>query len=357
MRDVRALLAKNASAERVADYKWRSPEEIAFYLRSVTAATKVEATSGLDRAKLTKAYGDLVALQAKLDSLHSLDVVAAQDFGKHRERLASLIADARKDLEQKRDKALRILQKSAMKNEPVELREAVANARAMLQTRLVHQQGISDYVYATSYGNNGFEFNHYIQIDGLHNPYVGFTYPEYYVVITARQTPAGVTLHANTLHDFRAPGSFNIGDRLDADQLPTVITALLHADEFVDEQDGVELPNIPLDVRLFKTPVKNLCIQQNNITGELYGVRAEAIAYSKALLLELQAAFGRCLPGYSFKCKLTPRGKERWSCAYMAVAVPGKNVLTAQGERVLRNQLNLNTEQITAIRRLLIKGY
>ncbi len=356
MRDVRALLAKTASAERVADYHWRSPEEIAFYLRAVCAATNIVPTATLDRVKLTKAYADLTVLQSRLDSLVNLDVVAVQDFGKHRVRLTELIAEARRDLEARRDKALRILQKGAVKNEPQVLRDAVAKTRELLGKRLTQQNGISDYVYVTAYGNNGFEFNHYIQIDDLHNAYVGFTYPEYYVVVSARQTPTGVTLHVNTLHEFRAPGGFNIGEQLEASQLHTVVTALLHADEFVDEHDGTTLPAIPLDVRLFKTQVQNLCIQQNNVTGELVCDRGTAIARSKTLGLELQAAFGRCLPGYMFKCKLSARGKDRWACAYMAVPA-GKTTITPQAERVLRSQLNLNSDQIVAIRRLLVKGY
>lgn len=357
MRDVRALLVKSVTAERIADYRWRSTEEIAFYLKGVLASTQVVATATLDRTKLTKAYADLAGLQTKLDSLVNLDVVAAQDFGKHRAKLALLIADARRDLETRRDKALSVLQKGAVKNEPAELRDAVVSVRAMLGQRLTQQNGITDYVYVTAHGNNGFEFNHYIQIDGLHNPYVDFTYPEYYVVLSARQTPTGVTLHANTLHDFRAPGGFNIGQPLAVDQLSTVITALLHADEFVDAQDGMQLPEIPLDVRLFKTPVQNLCIQQNKVTCDLYCDRLTAVARSKSLRLELQAAFGRCLPGYVFKCKLSARGLNRWCCTYMAVVAAKTQALTPHAEQLLRSQLNLNTDQITAIRRLLVKGY
>lgn len=357
MRDVRALLAKNVPAERVSDYKWRSPEEIAFYLRSVCASVKVEATSTLDRAKLTKAYTDLVALQSKLDALSSLDVVAAQDFGKHRERLAALIADARRDLESKRDKALRILQKSAAKNEPEALQSAVLQAKAILQARLTNHNGVSDYVFVTAYGNNGFEFNHYIQLDGLYNQFVGFTYPEYYLVLTARQTPTTVELFVNTLHTFRAPGSFNIGQSFAGADLETVVTGLLHADEFVDDDDGVTLPSLNLDAKLFKTPVQNLCIQENCVTGEILGKREQAVAYSKTLMAELQATFGRCLPGYTFKCKLTKRGIDRWQCAYMAVPVPGANVLSPKDESMLRLQLNLSSDQIAAIRRLLTKGY
>jgi hypothetical protein len=108
---------------------------------------------------------------------------------------------------------------------------------------------------------------------------------------------------------------------------------------------------------LFKTPVQNLCIQQNNVTGELYCDKVTAVLRSRALRVELQAAFGRCLPGYVFKCKLSARGTNRWLCSYMAVPAANTTLLTPQAERVLRSQLNLNNDQIAAIRRLLIKGY
>lgn len=358
MRDVRVLLRADTPSEKVADYKWRSAEEVAFYLTGLRGGAELAATTSLDRQKLTSAYSALVALQSRLDTLVGLDVAIAYDFRKHRSRLSPLISDVRKELEGKRDRALRILQKAARKNEPEALRLAVAKSAALLGQRLAsHYQSVSDYVYATAYGKQGFEFNHYIQIDGLHNPYVEYTYPEYYVVLTARVENTQVTLHANTLHEFRAPGSFAVGEALLPDQLETVVTALLHADEFVAEADGATLPNIPLDVRQFRTPVQNLCVQNNCVQGELVCERPLAVQYSRALRAELQGAFGRHLPGYIFKCSLKRKGINRWTCSFVAVPTTDQKGLDAHGERLLRDQLNFTPDQIGAVRRLLLKGY
>lgn len=358
MRDVRALLRPGTPSEKVADYKWRSQEEIALYLTGLRGGPELAATTSLDRQKLTTAYSDLVALQSRLDTLVGLDVAIAYDFRKHRSRLSPLISEVRKELEGKRDRALRILQKAARKNEPEILRLAVAKTAALLGQRLAsHYQSVGDYVYATAYGKQGFEFNHYIQIDGLHNPYVDYTYQEYYVVLTARVDGDKTTLHANTLHEFRAPGSFSVGESLLPEQLETVVTALLHADEFVADADGTALPNIPLDVRQFRTPVQNLCVQDKCVQGEFLCEKTLAIQYSKALLAELQGAFGRHLPGYAFKCNLKRKGINRWCCSYVAVPTTSQKGLDAYGERVLRDQLNFTPEQIGAVRKLLTKGY
>jgi tetratricopeptide (TPR) repeat protein len=235
---------------------------------------------------------------------------------------------------------------------------AVAQTAAFLGTRLAsNYTKVNDYVYATAYGDKGLEFNHYIQIDGLHNPYVEYTYPEYYVVLTARIEGTKTTLHANTLHEFRAPGSFAVGDSLLAEQLETVITALLHADEFISEADGIALPKIPLDVRHFRTPVQNLCVQEKCLQGEFLGDRPQVVQHSRDLLAELQGAFARHIPGYTFKCRLQRKGTDRWMCSYTAVPTDKPKGLDAHGERVLKTQLNLTPDQIVSVRKLLLKGY
>lgn len=358
MRDVRLLLRAEISAEKVSDYKWRSSEEIAFYLNGLKGSCEVAATAALDRQKLTKAYADLVQLQGRLDTLSSIDVAIAYDFKKHRGRLSPMVTAIREELEGKRNRALRTLQKAARKNAPTELTAAITTATKMLGTRLASSYTkMDDYVYATAYGKNGFEFNHYIQIDGLHNPHVEFTYPEYYVVLTARVLNGKVTLHANTLHEFRSPGSFNVGDALTPDQLETVLTALLHADEFISDADGKELQSTPLDVRWFKTPVQSLTIDKRCIRAEFVGSRAQAAEYAKVLRGELHGALAKQLDGHVFKCRIQAKGKDRWCCSYTAMPVQDPKGLDAYGENVLRNQLNLTNDQITAVRRLLTKGY
>ena len=358
MRDVRALLRPGTPSEKVADYKWRSSEEIAFYLNGLRGGKEIATTTSLDRQKLTSAYADLVALQSRLDTLSGLAIAIAYDFRKHRSRLAPMVDEIRKELETKRDRALGVLQKAARKNEPEVLRLAVAQTAAFLGTRLAsNYTKVNDYVYATAYGDKGLEFNHYIQIDGLHNPYVEYTYPEYYVVLTARIEGTKTTLHANTLHEFRAPGSFAVGDSLLAEQLETVITALLHADEFISEADGIALPKIPLDVRHFRTPVQNLCVQEKCLQGEFLGDRPQVVQHSRDLLAELQGAFARHIPGYTFKCRLQRKGVDRWMCSYTAVPTDKPKGLDAHGERVLKTQLNLTPDQIVSVRKLLLKGH
>lgn len=357
MRDIQTLLKSGTSPERVADYRWRSAEEVAYYLDGLRSFAHVEVSASLDRNKLGRSYAELVELQGRLDTLTSLDVSVAYELRKHRTRLVPMIRELRTQLEAKRDRALRVLQRCARKAEPVLLQDAVKNAVKFLASRLVNTGATTDYVYATPYGSTGLEFNHYIQIDGLNNPAVGFTYPEYYVVLTARVAPSKTTLHCNTLHDFRAPGAFNVGDELAPNQLLTVLTAMLHADEFVADSDGMELPLIPIDVRWFKTPVTELTVGKRCISGNLNCTQQQAVEYSKMLRKELMAAFARHLPGHNLRTRLERRGNNRWCVQYMAVPVPAAKGLGATGERVLRDQLAFTPDQIAAVRRLLLKGY
>ena len=179
------------------------------------------------------------------------------------------------------------------------------------------------------------------------------------MVLTARTRGAATEFFLNTLHDFRAPGCFKIGGKFTPAQLETVIAALLQADDFVSASDGVALDNVLLDVTKFSTPVTSLAVLDTVVQGEFLCSRNQAIAYAKSLRLELDSAFGRYLPDHQFKCKLVAKGVNRFQCQY--TSVPKANVavrgLDAHGERVLRHQLNLTPEQISSIRRLLVKGY
>jgi hypothetical protein len=233
MRDIKTLLRAGTSADKVADYRWRSAEEIIFYVQSLTGGPEVASHSRLERAALTKTYSDLVEIQNRLDSLVGLEVCAAYEFKKHQLRLKSCIATARKDLESRRNRALSKIQRAAQKHEPVELAHLTKAVQQAVTAKFLgkHTQ-VKDYVYASAFGSAGFEFNHYIQYNSLYNKEVGFLYPEYYLVLTARVADSKTTLHVNVLHEFRAPGNFNVGESTTASKLPAAVTSLLRADEF-----------------------------------------------------------------------------------------------------------------------------
>lgn len=357
MRDVRQLLT--ASVEKVADYTWRSEAEVAFYLKEVSKTTALSAPSTLDARQLTECYRQLLELQSRLDTLVGIDVAIAYEFKNTKNKLVPLVQEVRKALQAKLDKALKTLQRAARKNEPLALQELVVSAKKVLAKRLAsNYTKVEDYVYVTP-TVDGYEYNHYIQIDGLDNLAQDFTYPEYYVVLTARTRGVATEFFLNTLHDFRAPGCFKIGGKFAATQLETVIAALLHADDFVSSADGVALDNILLDVTKFSTPVTSLAVLDTVVQGEFLCSRAQAIAYAKALRLELDGAFGRYLPDHQFKCRLVAKGVNRFQCQYTAVpkANGAPKGIDAHGERILRHQLNLTPDQISSIRRLLVKGY
>lgn len=236
MRDVRALLRSDTTASKISDYKWRSPEEVAFYLQSLRGGQALQTTASFDRKKLTPIYSALVALQSRLDTLAGIDVAIAYDFTKHRNKLAPMLSAVRTELEGKRDKALKTLQKAARKNEPEPLRSLVQKAATFVDKRLGTQcTSRTDYVYATAYAATGLEFNHYIQINSLYSPQVDYTYPEYYIVLTARVDKGETKLYANTLHDFRAPGSFSVGSVVAHKDLEATLATLLTADELVSD--------------------------------------------------------------------------------------------------------------------------
>lgn len=358
MRDVRSLLKPGVTADKVADYKWRSPEEVAFYVNSLRNAEDFTVTASLDRNKLNKAYADLVSLQGKLDTLTGLDIVITYEFRKDKARLSELVSSIRAAFEARRDKALRALQKSARKKEPESLRLMVSETALSLSQRLKGQYSeVSDYVYAVPYGERGLEFNHYIHVSNLHNDYTDFTFPDYYVVVTMRVEGESKSLHINTLHEFRAPGSFNIGQTVTIDTLPSSLSALLDADEFLSDLDSPDLPELQLTPSMFKTPVQSVCLVGSSIEVGFECDRKTAVGYTRTVLGELKAMFQPHLPGYVFKCRLVRKGTGRWLSVYKAAPTPNGTVLDSVSENVLKHQLNLNPRQLSVIRKALIKGY
>jgi hypothetical protein len=93
------------------------------------------------------------------------------------------------------------------------------------------------------------------------------------------------------------------------------------------------------------------------LQGEFLGDRPQVVQHSRDLLAELQGAFARHIPGYTFKCRLQRKGTDRWMCSYTAVPTDKPKGLDAHGERVLKTQLNLTPDQIVSVRKLLLKGY
>ncbi len=232
MRDIKTLLRAGTASDKVSDYRWRSAEEIVFYAQSLCGGPQIATASKLERASLNRVYAECVEIQNRLDTLVGLDVCASYNFKKHQVRIKTHIAAARADLERRRNVALAGIQRAARKQEPAELRTLAASVHASTIARFKgNYDRVTEYVYAAAPGTAGLEFNHYIQFDRLYNAEVGFVYPEYYVVLTARVAEA-TTLHATVLHEFRAPGRFSAGDATTASHLPALVKSLLQADAF-----------------------------------------------------------------------------------------------------------------------------
>ena len=357
MRDVRHLLKTAATPDRLSDFNFRSSEEVAFFLRGLDEH-KIEVTAAISRAKLNAAYAALCALQNKLDVIDSMSVTIAYEFRKERTKLMPLLLATKASLEKKRDRALGLMQRAARRQEPDLLTATVAEAKALLTAKLgMNYSASKDYVYVTAKGDYALCFNHYMQFDGLQNAHQDYTYPEYYVVLSAVVEGQNVQLYANTLHKFRAPGAFNLGEPLVSTNLNAALHTLLAADEFIDNDQRMNLEQMSFEPKRFKTPVVSLSVLDGKVVAELRGNREQCVLKTRLLHKELTGAFSASLGGYVLKHKLVPKGKNRYQASYVAVPGMAANGLDATAQAVLKNQLGLKPEQIAAVRRLLMKGY
>jgi hypothetical protein len=272
MRDIRQLLSSNAGPDRIADYTFRSAEEVDTYIKgldqqvcattaSLNKIEKLFATEtsavkrtrviskvvgmtapvqGVNKDKLRTNYALLADLQHKLEILQSLEVTISHNFRADKSVLAKNVIALRGKIQTQRDRALNGLESMAQNKEPVELKAVVKAAvndfRAQMKDKF---QTLCDYTYVTTLKREGdtsedYLFNHYVQATNLVNDQQDFTYQEYYVVLSAVVTEQGrIRMFATTLHDFHAPGAFSLGQQFESTECLSVLNSLLLADEFV----------------------------------------------------------------------------------------------------------------------------
>lgn len=304
MRDVRKLLLPNAAAKAL-DYNWRSPQEMAFYANSVADTIQVRATTSVDLPKLTLAYSDLIELQSRLDSISGLAVLASERF-KHSTDLKQVLSSAASTLSDRRDTALAVLQRTAKKNEPKQM-QALASAVSTRLTALLGRPVSKEYVYATV-GDSGVEFSHFLKLVSVVTACNDFTYGEYYVVLSSKPTKQGVDMFITALTEFRAPGSFHVGQPLCASNADRCLQELL-ADY------SLTAPSVQLPVSQFKTPVLSVCINSRSIDAVMPGTRAQALTASRSLAVELNSLVNSHTKGLKLRCILSKEGAA-WNARY-----------------------------------------
>lgn len=383
MRDIKQLLTSAAGCDRIADYNFRSTEEVAAYVGglgdqitgiiaklitaskfTVRAATRVDPIPGIDLKQLKTCYDLLGELQHKLEILQSLEVTIAHNFRNNREKLGKEIRALQTRLESQRDKALNTLERMAADREPQQFRKIVDRATANLQKSLKKQyRSLKQYSYVTSGREPGsILFNHYVEFSDLVNGQQDYVYPEYYIVFSASiDVRNSMRMFVNSLHEFRAPGQFNIGQEFANEiECGQAVNTLMIADEFIDKFERPALLLKQSDVRVRKMLLKN--VQAVELLDNKLRVTTgptEKTDLETAIKSLCKDVTGLLLPHNVkgiLKYKLSSAGQKRYNIDFVVVPT-AKIVLDANHEQLLRTRLGMNDDQIKGVRKLLDKGY
>jgi hypothetical protein len=186
------------------------------------------------------------------DNVLELDAAEAmikQSFAGNKKLPAALAAikDLKRDIDDSINDAFDALGAIAAKHVPTKLSKLVDSLTShiidVLPTKTYKNVFRQLYVIPDPTSSGIFHFCDYIGIEGLKNDQ-GFTYDQYYVVVTGVVQKNGVmTFHVNGLPDFKAPGRYPLGKEvLDIAAAKKHVNLLLDHNNFVTDFEKKPMP-------------------------------------------------------------------------------------------------------------------
>lgn len=298
MRDVMAL-ARHETVDKVCGYTWRSEAEVlAFVGEMKTELSKVSARLATAQAvmgryplvenaatpisinrgagggnlpelknrgvvdvapikvqnlgKLKDSFALLNDLQEKMEVLDTLEVQVNHAFrGEKGNKIPGVIKATRDQYAKKLNTAMKFLRETAERYEPAAFKKLVVDITNYFKDGFDHKYSeATEQVFLTpgkprkEGGAPVLVFNHYVQFKNLVNEHMEYTYPIYIVVYTAVVDEEGsMSVYVNTLHKFRAPGTFKYGQPFkDLRSGVNSLGMLFEVDDFVDLLDRQPVP-------------------------------------------------------------------------------------------------------------------
>ncbi len=270
---IQPLLQSGCNPDRVAEFNFRSIGEVRAYINGIRptllATVRETEQAALVPPSLPKRYGTQVphitqpikvpvdllqTLQTQLETLRTLDALLDNSF--HREALG--VRDELHALQMKVETSIQSLMKQlgsmSKKVRPQFFSQLCAELMRSLRAGLDGCfRGIFDY-HAVTQQESGTLFSYYVEFIDLTNEAQGYTYPQFYVILSGLQRGNRMELFLNTVHQFYVPGAYPLGTQVfDAPTMLDVAAKLLADDNF---QDAVAAP-IPGNVRFTPLMMKD----------------------------------------------------------------------------------------------------
>ncbi len=315
-------------------------------------------------------------LDRRLQVLDSIEAQYTGAFGGERNALSSNIRKMKAGYESQLKKALTVLRKIAKAHEPPEFAELLTKVMQNFYKQLKDKFSAAEqYVYVTQRsidlpGATGEElvFNHYIEFSDLKNDAQDFVYGTYIIVFSATVNAKGqMKTYVQTLHKFRAPGTFKLGLQFTSEQSGTAkLAGLLAADNFVDLLERGKLPftKDELDLTKFssRAVIDNVDVDADTDTVTVVFTKAVDDSNLKTVTEKVISDLYRMLSGRTpnrlkYKTQKTRSGIYEAKFVLVVPAEADPSALTPQQLDRLSNEFGFDPQDIRALQSIRQRGH
>jgi len=219
---------------------------------------------------------------------------------------------------------------------------------------------------ANGQSNTLLVFTHYVQFTNLENEFQDYTYPQYNIVFTAVVNLNGqMKMYVNTLHKFRAPGTFKPG-LLFSDLRTGIrnVTTLFETDGFVDMLDRQPVPFGKETVDLKRFASKAL-IESVDVDDNMIKVAFKRVVNAKNVKEVSHKVFAdiRGLLELKMKTQIKYRivslGGNKFGMEFVLILpkdIDSAKFLTIQKMEALKMRFNFDDEDLKKIVQIVNKG-
>lgn len=424
MRDVVAL-ANGATVDKVSGYTFRSAEEVSTFLTHLDSKLKgltdkllgmqrqfaaldqrVPALSAVlaapisidrgdgiakDSKRLDNKVGDvgkividnigklkdnfqlLMEINDKLEVLDTLEAQAAHALRGENAKILAAIKATKTQYEKKLKSAMNFLKAVAKKHEPPKFKAMVEGVMNYFHSGFDNKfDKAEEHVFVTVKTEKGADdkdyqvlvFNHYVQFTNLKNEHIEYTYPKYIVVFTAVVDAKGqMRMYVNTLHKFRAPGTFKYGHSFsDLKGGVSSLSGLFETDDFVDllDRQPVPMADGKVNVKNFRSIeyIKDTKVENNTVFIQFNGKVTKENVQKVAIgvLADVRGLFS----GYmktQLRYKIVPPAKGMEFILTLPTNVDTTKFITQEKQDLLKEHLGFDDKDMAQIIKLFNKGH
>ncbi len=310
---IKPLIQSSCTADAVADFAFRSANEVGAFLRSfdreisktiehsamvapvepAANGAPVAPISGLD-PRVFALNSKLATLQTQADTLRTVAGLLDTNFRKDSISLFQLLHPMQVRVDNERESVIEALGSIAKQTQPKQFRAASSQLLAALTQGL---EGSYAGVFTKLLVNpitSGALFSFVIEFVDLQNENQQYVYPQFYVVLYGCVKANRLTMWVNTQHSFVLPDEAQLGTQIfDAASMFSAVAELMASDDFENVVSvPIELKSRELRPLASDYPVQDFAFNKRKNCLVLK-FTSDPTAYGNSIARKLQQILGR----------------------------------------------------------------